>query len=96
MSGYKLSPAARADLDRIWEYTVERWSLAQAERYIGDIDDACRQLAAGQRISQVVDVRDGYRKSRVGSHVLYFKVGKRAEMVVMRILHTSMDVRRHL
>ncbi|MCE2481390.1 MAG: type II toxin-antitoxin system RelE/ParE family toxin [Alphaproteobacteria bacterium] len=27
-----MSPAARADLEEIWDYTVGRWGEAQAER----------------------------------------------------------------
>jgi hypothetical protein len=30
---YKVSPAAIADLEDIWMYTVENWSLEQAESY---------------------------------------------------------------
>ena len=33
MSGFLLSPAASTDLDEIWEYTVARWGVEQAERY---------------------------------------------------------------
>lgn len=37
MTGHKfvLSRKALADLDAIWEYTVERWSEQQAEKYSG-------------------------------------------------------------
>ena len=31
--GYALSPAARADIEEIWDYTVRHWGEAQAERY---------------------------------------------------------------
>jgi toxin ParE1/3/4 len=29
--GYRLSPRAEADLEGIWNYTVETWSAEQAE-----------------------------------------------------------------
>lgn len=64
MSGFVLSPAARADLDEIWEYT-ERWSTDQAERYIRAIVDACQALADGRREGAGVDhIRKGYFKAR--------------------------------
>ncbi len=34
VSGYRLSPKALADLDEIWRYTAETWSIEQADRYI--------------------------------------------------------------
>lgn len=96
MKGYILSPAAQADVDEIWDYTAAQWSLAQAEHYIGDIRDACRELAAGRRTSLPVDVREGYRKLAVGSHVLFFKTTDVGGIVIMRILHKKMDAARHL
>ncbi|HCT22423.1 MAG TPA: type II toxin-antitoxin system RelE/ParE family toxin, partial [Chitinophagaceae bacterium] len=32
--GYQLSVKAAEDIEQIWLYTVENWSLAQADRYI--------------------------------------------------------------
>ena len=57
----------------LWDYTATRWNVDQAERYIQNIRDACRELAAGTRVSRPVDIRKGYRKGSVGSHFLYFK-----------------------
>ncbi len=72
MSGFVLSPAARADLDEIWEYTAERWSIDQAERYVRAIVDACQALVDGQRQGTAVDhIRKGYFKLSVGSHVVF-------------------------
>jgi plasmid stabilization system protein ParE len=33
MSPYILSPAAQADIDAIWDYTADNWSIAQADLY---------------------------------------------------------------
>lgn len=96
MTGFVLSPAAQLDVDEIWDYTAEHWSVDQADRYTRDIRDACRELAAGSRISRAVDIREGYRKSAVGSHVLFYKTDDTGRIVVMRILHQRMDAGRHL
>lgn len=93
MRGFVLSPAARADLDEIWEYTAERWSIEQAERYIRAIVDACQALADGRRAGAAVDhVREGYFKLLVGSHVVFYRRPGPAETIVVRILHQRMDV----
>lgn len=96
MSSFLLSPAAQADLDGIWDYTVKRWGQDQAITYIRSIRDACQELAAGTRISRLVDIRDGYRKAPVGSHVLFFKTTDIGQIAIIRILHQRMDVNRHL
>lgn len=96
MTGYILTPAAQADVERIWDYTAQRWNVAQAERYIQNIKDACHELAAGTRTSRPVDIREGYRKLSVGSHFLYFKKNDAGQIVVVRILHQRMDVNSHL
>lgn len=96
MTGFILTPAAQADIDEIWTYTAERWGEDQAESYLLGIRDACVELAAGKRTSRPVDIRDGYRKAFVGSHVLYFRGRDSAGIVVVRILHKRMDAARHL
>ncbi len=37
VSHYRLSPKALADLDDIWRYTAETWSVDQADRYIDEL-----------------------------------------------------------
>ncbi|MDR1227443.1 MAG: type II toxin-antitoxin system RelE/ParE family toxin [Azoarcus sp.] len=95
MKSLVFSPAARVDVDVIWDYTVEHWGADQADRYMDDIRDACHGLASDRRQGRPVDVRPGYLKYLAGSHVVYFRDhGDRLEVV--RILHGRMDVDRHL
>jgi len=96
MTGFVLSPAAQADVDEIWDYTAENWGVDQAESYTRDIGDTCKELAAGSRSSRPVDIREGYRKAFVGSHVLFFKTEDAGRIVVMRVLHQKMDAELHL
>jgi len=88
-------PAAQADIEAIWDYTVEHWGLDQADRYTDDIRDACHDLASGHRQGRPVDVRPDYLKHLIGSHVVYFR-DYRDRIEVVRILHGRMDVNRHL
>ena len=96
MAGYALSPAAGADLEDIWEYTAGRWGEAQAERYTRDIQAACRALGdATETGRSAEDIRAGYRKLAVGSHMIYFRV--RSDGVdIVRILHGRMDIARRI
>ena len=45
MSTYRLTPAARRDLLRIWDYSEERWGLQQAEVYLRDLQTCLERLA---------------------------------------------------
>jgi toxin ParE1/3/4 len=31
---YRLAPRARADIEEIWRYSAETWSMEQADRYV--------------------------------------------------------------
>ncbi|PYE13208.1 type II toxin-antitoxin system RelE/ParE family toxin [Paraburkholderia silvatlantica] len=92
MRAYVLSPAAERDLDDIWDYTVGRWGEAQAERYILSIESSVAGLVEGTQPSlSAADVREGYRKARVGMHVVFFRESP-SLIDVVRILHQQMDI----
>jgi toxin ParE1/3/4 len=76
-------------------YTFENWSLEQAESYVSEMIAACEGLAKGIKVGRPVDVRDGYLKYAVGSHVLFYRTTSRT-IEIIRILHQRMDVNRHL
>ena len=96
MSRYLLSPRARADLDDIWDYTVETWSAEQAERYIRILQQAIETIAADPTRGRACDdIRPGYRKFSVGSHVIFYRRLDSA-VDVIRILHQRRDFERHL
>ena len=93
MNVFLLSPAARADLDEIWEYTTRRWGTEQGERYIRDVIAACQALAEGRRRGRAIDeIRKGYCKLAVGTHFLFYRLAKDGSIDVVRILHQRMDI----
>lgn len=97
MTRYLLSPAARADLEEIWDYTCQRWDVEQAEKYLRDLQRAIERAAADPRIGRACDdVRPGYRKLTSGSHSTYYRMTADDAVDVVRILHQRMDVDRHL
>ena len=91
-----VSPRAEADIDDIWNYTIEHWGEQQAEIYLRLIKAAVEAVATDPKVGRTCDdVRPGYRRYPVGSHVLFYRVTATA-VVVVRILHRRMDVERHL
>jgi len=97
MTEYLLSPSAQADLGQIWDYSARNWGTDQASRFILGIRDACQALADGRRQGRPIDdIRPGYRKLAVGSHVLFYRLTDTGLIDVIRILYQRMDVAAHL
>lgn len=91
---YKISQEASKDLENIWLYTFENWSLEQADRYFNLIMDEIEYLSqkpeAGKDYSQV---REGYFRSRVKSHFIFYKINQiKEEIEIIRVLHQRMDI----
>ncbi|PYB77149.1 type II toxin-antitoxin system RelE/ParE family toxin [Rhizobium wuzhouense] len=95
MKALALLPAAIVDLDDIWDYTADTWGIEQADTYTNDIRDTCFRLASGSARGRPVDVRPGYLKQSVGSHIIYFR-DKPERVEVVRILHQKQDVSQNL
>ena len=43
---YRISPRALADLDDIWRYSPETWSVEQADRYVDELERIFETIAA--------------------------------------------------
>jgi toxin ParE1/3/4 len=91
----RLRPRAERDLEDIWLYSFERWGQAQADGYLGQIVEAFNMLADGRKKGRAVDIRAGYLKHAVGSHMVYFRVMPDS-IEIVRILHQRMDTEHHL
>ncbi len=96
MSGYVLSPLAEADLDEIWDYSADRWGNDQANGYLALIRGVIERVAKRPSWGRSCDeIRRGYFRIAAGSHVVFYN--RRAhEIVIVRVLHQSMDFARHL
>lgn len=96
MKPYLLTPAAQRDLSEIWDFTEERWDAGQAEKYIAEIRAAIERVAADPNRGRACDeIRQGYRRYGIGSHLLFF-VETDDSVDIVRVLHQRMDPTRHL
>jgi len=43
-TAYRLTPAAQNDIEDIWLYTAQQWSMAQADRYADILEDTFERL----------------------------------------------------
>jgi len=97
MALYIISEEALKDIDNIWLYTAENWSLEQADRYYNLILDEIEYISdnfeAGRDIGRI---RKGYRFSKIKSHLIFYKKSKGGEIEIIRILHERMDIENRL
>lgn len=93
---YVVSSAAQDDLLAIWAHSVNRWDEDQADLYI---DAIIVRFAWLMRNSGLWHKRPELGPSLFSypekSHVIFFMTGDDA-LQVLRVLHVSMDVNRHL
>jgi len=87
-----ISKKAVSDLEEVWLYTVEKWSVEQADRYynliVDEINYISRNINAGKSMEHV---RKGYRASKVKSHLIFYRVIN-GVIEIIRILHERMDI----
>lgn len=96
MAEFRFSPAAQADLDGIFDYSVRQWGVDQALRYTQELVDLCTALAQAPTLAtDCGHIRSDYRRGAAGRHFIYFRVEDYG-IAVIRILHQHMDAPRHL
>lgn len=91
---YKITNLTSQDLENIWLYTFENWSIEQADRYLNLIIDEIEYVA--QKPDSGFDfssVRKEYYRSRIKSHFIFYRIDYKNEVVeIIRILHQRMNI----
>lgn len=95
---FKISQKANHDLEDIWRYTYEKWSLEQADRYFNSIMDEIEYLADNPKSGKDYShVRKGYIRSQIKSHFIFYRMNSKwNEIEIIRILHQRMDIQSRL
>ncbi len=93
---FVVSNKAVSDLQEIWLYTVEKWSVEQADRYYNLIFDEINYICTNSNSGKSMEhVRKGYRASKVKSHLIFYRLVNDV-IKVIRILHERMDIENKL
>jgi toxin ParE1/3/4 len=94
MNRYKITPAARSDLDEVWDYLgVQKENPTAAYRQVEMLYDKFSLLAANPLLGEVrndlgPDLRSFVARKYV---VVYRVIGGRIEIV--RVVHAARDIR---
>lgn len=93
---FVISKKAISDLEEIWLFTAEKWSVEQADRYYNLILDEIRFICKNNKYSKSMEhVRKGYRSTKVKSHLIFYRFVNHT-IEVIRILHERMDLENRL
>ena len=96
MADYRLAPRAAIDLEAILEYSIENFGLSRAEQYRSELAECLRQVAADPRLGRTFGARRRvFYRYNCRRHAIFFTIEPDAIFVV-RVLHASMDFKRHL
>ena len=93
---FEISKLAELDLESIWLYTMQNWSLTQADKYynmiISEIYSICDNPEIGKAIEEL---KKEHRVQKIESHLIIYKI-KKDKIWIDRILHKRMDIESRL
>lgn len=97
MTGYKFTHKATADLTEIWNFSCDKWSEDQADRYYFMLIENCHQIAinpgSGKKYSGLPENLRGFK---AGSHLIFYRELSENEVEIIRILHKKMDLKNRI
>lgn len=86
LTGYRLSPAARLDLEAIWLYGAQTWSMDQADRYSQTLEETFERLLANPKIARERrDFDPPVRIHPTGSHLIIYRI-EEDHLAILRVL----------
>ena len=93
MNHYIPTKEALNDLGEIWNYTCKKWSFEQADRYYNLIIEEIEFIASNPLFGKPIDhIKQGFRSTKVKSHIVFYKIVEENKIIVVRILHQMMDI----
>jgi len=97
MFKYNLSKKAILDLKIIWNYTYEKWSENQADKYYRMLTDSFIEISkspeSGKRYPLIFEDLKGYK---VGKHIIFYFEKADGIIEIVRILHEQMDLKNRM
>ena len=90
---YQLTKNAQFDLFDIYEYTITKWGIDQAERYKERIKATCLEIASGSVKSRSFSKsREDLQFIRCENHYIFFTIRKNKPTLIIAIFHERMDL----
>ena len=95
MTKYRLSNRAVSDLESIAEYTIEQFGITQARKYRDGLGSCFEYLADNPNLGHSAEqLATGLKRFSHQSHTIFY-VKNASGILIVRVLHSSMDTPRH-
>ncbi len=97
MAKVLLRQEAIDDLNDIWDYTFEKWSENQADKYYATIKLACKGIGENPDIGkQYSEISTNLLGFKSGKHIIFYHLILEDEINIIRILHERMELKNRL
>jgi len=94
MARYKFTNKAVDDLTQIWNYTFDKWSENQADRYYHMLLENCEEVACNPDLGKNYSgVSENLLGLKAGRHIIFYRRIEKNEVEITRILHGQMDLK---
>ncbi|MGF1670087.1 MAG: type II toxin-antitoxin system RelE/ParE family toxin [Balneolaceae bacterium] len=97
MGEYRLTNKAVEDLNRIWDYTFDKWSEDQADKYYNMLLDYCQDIADKPALGKNYEgIRTDLFGLKANRHIIFYRKIKTGLIEITRILHERMDLKNRI
>lgn len=91
LTAYRLTPAAQDDLEDIWLYTLQQWTIGQADRYTDILEDTFdRLLFMPEMARERPEFDPPVRIHPSAAHLIIYRI-ERDHLVILRVLGAGQD-----
>ena len=96
MGVYRLSTESENDIAGIYEYGIERFGILQAQNYLLGMHDLFQTLTKSPHIGRdASEFSPSLKRFTYKSHMVFY-LNSASDILIIRVLHHSMDYQRHL
>ncbi|MFB1002709.1 MAG: type II toxin-antitoxin system RelE/ParE family toxin [Bacteroidia bacterium] len=96
MAVYKFSLKAEEDISDIFEYSIETFGIAQAEKYYQALTECLDRLVQFPNLGRdSTELHQGLKLFYFQSHSIYYSLDKH-DLIIVRIISNHMDAARHV
>ncbi|MDX1327939.1 MAG: type II toxin-antitoxin system RelE/ParE family toxin [Arenibacter sp.] len=97
MANYNLTNKAVEDLNAIWDYTFDKWSEKQADRYYDMLLNSCQDIANNPDLGKNYDgITENLFGLKANRHIIFYRIIENSPIEITRILHGRMDLKNRI
>ena len=94
MANYNLTNKAVEDLARIWDYTFDKWSEQQADKYYEVLLEGYQDIADNPDLGRnYANVKSELWGLKINRHIIFYRKFNDKLTEITRILHERMDLK---